>query len=176
MSYPSHVHSLAINDMHQVAVTQARNSCTCVHHWSKNMGKTCFLRGVKRTKKLSNSIPPLLIFLIEVWAVITLDIIWFIFAHDLSWGFYINSCLMTSGYLDLRLSTWMSQRTVVAQMVSRINSEQVIGSVGRGWSSAISVGMWPESLHLDWHQQAWKQIQPGCHDQNSGWFWGMTDV
>ena len=79
-------------------------------------GQNMLLERCKRTKKLSNSIPPLLIFLIEVWAVITLAIIWFIFAHDLSWGFYINSCLMTSGYLDLRLSTWMSQRTVVAQM------------------------------------------------------------
>ena len=29
-----------------------------------------------------------------------------------------------------------------------------------------SVWIWPESLHLDWHQQAWRQIQPG--DLNKG--------
>ena len=76
-------------------------------------------------------------------------------------------------YHLIHVCSWFILRFL--HQFSRINSEQVVGSVARGWSSAISVGIWPESLHLDWHQPAWKQIQPGF-DQNSGWFWGVTPV
>lgn len=128
MSYPSHVHSLAINDMHQVAVTQARNSCTCVHHWSKSMGKTCFLRGVREPRSY-----PTAFLLFWVFCSMSGDYIWYHLIHFCSWFIlrflhqFVPHDISLFGFKNLRLSTWMSQghpRTVdfCGTHISRINS------------------------------------------------------